>query len=278
YEKYATEKWRSRSVQNVIDEIVMLNRKFGATKFDFIDDNFLGSSRKGYLRAIELSNKLQDLDIDFEFSIDLRLELISEELIEEWEKVGLKNVMIGVESINKFDQDIYNKRINIDLIKEKINILNKFNIKYKLGTILWNPYTTYESLQENFDLLKELNYLETNLLTKVNVYKGTQIYTSLKKMLMGNFYDYTWNFVYAEINELYNVLYKNIALAHFLMNKCKFSNKVEKNIYINNMIFVNNMIRTKKQNEHKKIIDKYQRYLLNILEVSNKDVKKIERN
>lgn len=212
YKHYAYTKWRTRSAQNVINEISSLHEIYGATSFDFIDDNFVGTQREGKQRALEIADMLYSIYGSgfLSFSFDTRVENISEELIRQWARVGLRYVLIGVESISDHDQRIYRKIINKDTVKNALDILDKYNVDYKIGTILWNPETTIDSVLENYYFFREIQYIVEQPLIKINMYKGTSIYEDYKHVSYGRFDAIEWEFLDYRITTVYNDLFRTI--------------------------------------------------------------------
>ena len=266
YKENASCKWRYRSAEHVVEEIIMLYKKYKTTKFDFIDDNFCGSTKMGYNRAICIAKLLLQYNIQFEISFDMRIEWITEEFIDIWNQVGLKSILLGIESINKDDQKLYNKYISTNLIIEKLDIIKKYDIKVKLGTILWNPYTTYDSVIENLIFFRKIGYVDTQPMVKVNVYKGTEIYEKTKDILYGNFYSLQWNFINKDVEIAYEELLFNIKLSYGVMSKFVGQLDMQDKIYKLNCSFILTYLEKKRDAlETTSLIENYRVKLVSIL-------------
>ena len=250
----------------MVEEIIMLYKKYKTTKFDFIDDNFCGSTKMGYNRAICIAKLLLQYNIQFEISFDMRIEWITEEFIDIWNQVGLKSILLGIESINKDDQKLYNKYISTNLIIEKLDIIKKYDIKVKLGTILWNPYTTYDSVIENLIFFRKIGYVDTQPMVKVNVYKGTEIYEKTKDILYGNFYSLQWNFINKDVGIAYEELLFNIKLSYGVMSKFVGQLDMQDKIYKLNCSFILTYLEKKRDAlETTSLIENYRVKLVSIL-------------
>lgn len=238
YEQYASAKWRARSAQSVVNEISSLYQKYGAISFDFIDDNFVGIQGKGIQRALEMADLLYSMygDRFFSFSFDTRVENISEELISRWARIGLRYVLIGIESISTHDQQIYKKIISKKTVKKALSILDKYGIGYKIGVILWNPETTVDSVLENYAFFREIQYIIEQPLIKVNMYKGTRIYQNYKYISHGSFDALDWDFLDHQIAVVYDDLFRTIQSGQQLLENKILNGKNSYVIALNNKL------------------------------------------
>lgn len=259
YQKFASKKWRARAAHNVVGEIIHLYNEYNATAFDFIDDNFVGSTKAGMNRAIEIANLLYAHfpNKELSFSFDTRVENICRELIEPWAKVGLKHVLIGVESVNSNDQRIYRKRISGERVKSAKAILDEYGIEYKIGIILWNPESTVETVLENFDYFDEIAYTIQQPLVRVNMYKGTQIYEEYMPITNGNFYDIDWCFLDKRTEEVYRDLLATMKYSQLVLRSIPSSETAEKMVTLNNQLAKDVLLAAHNCLNYDTIIDTY---------------------
>jgi radical SAM superfamily enzyme YgiQ (UPF0313 family) len=223
YSKYANKKWRYRSAENVVEEIQELYEKYDIDLFDFQDDNFMGLGNSGKERAQKIANLIQGKNIKAKFSFDLRVNDIDSDTLKLWKQVGLEEVLIGVESISEEDLNFYNKRLKPQQILDGIKTLDELGLRYRLGIILFNPFSKIKSINSNLKFMDEINYINPNILQVLNVYEGTKSYEILKEknILKGNYYNYTWNFQDKVTGEYFETCLKALKKSLFIKKRCK---------------------------------------------------------
>lgn len=155
--------WRGRSVSNVIDEIEQLVRQ-GISDFFFIDDEFIPFGIEGSKRAFELSGEIKRRKLDIHYAIYSRADSLSEPIVSELRSSGLYCVFLGVESFSQQVLTRYNKGISSDKNIKAINLLKKYDIHIRLGTILFDSKTTMAELRESIDALVEVSNTKPELL------------------------------------------------------------------------------------------------------------------
>ena len=146
------EKWRSRSIKNIIEEISILNKVYGVNSFKFVDDNFF-SSKGADLRVDEFCKLIKLKKLNIEFRISARANDVTEERFAKLKEAGLYSVSIGVESGNQKSLDLFNKGIVVSRNYRAMKILRKLGIYVQMGFILFNPLTDIESLVSDYKFL-----------------------------------------------------------------------------------------------------------------------------
>jgi len=144
------------SIQYIIKQIKHLNDLYGLLQIPFGDDNFMVNIS----RARKLSKEIHRNFKDMKFGTNIRLESVSTQLISEFKKYGLDNLLIGIESIIpeslKFFNKTQNPELYIKLIYKSIEILKKSNLNsIILDFIIGAPNETKE------DMLKLINFLKS---------------------------------------------------------------------------------------------------------------------
>lgn len=146
---------RLRSVSNLVDEIEYLY-KLGVTEFYFSDDEFLQPGTIGLERVLSFANEIKQRNLIISFSIYSRADCINETIVRKLSEIGLYCVFLGVESFSPSVLKRYNKGLSVEDSFNAINILKKYNIHIRLGTILFDPQTTTEELKSSIVALKEI--------------------------------------------------------------------------------------------------------------------------
>jgi len=113
-------KIRYRSVDNVIDEIVYLKKKYPhIERITFQDDAFSLNSK----RVIEIADRLIDLDLGLKFLMQGTVKGNTEEMFAKMEKAGLENIYVGLESGNQGILDRAKKGIKLKEVEQLFKML-----------------------------------------------------------------------------------------------------------------------------------------------------------
>jgi hypothetical protein len=113
-------------------------------------------------------------------------------------------VFVGIEAGNNSDLVFYNKKATVIDNKRIIQMLKDVDMDVLYGFIFINPYSTEETLKENFKFLLETNCSDMHLyMTRLQVYYNTAIYYKAKKegLLKENYTYKGSSFEYKFIND-----------------------------------------------------------------------------
>ncbi|WP_425447382.1 B12-binding domain-containing radical SAM protein [Dethiothermospora halolimnae] len=149
--------WRSRSSKNVVDEIEMMYKTYGITNFLFMDDNFIGSSKKGRQRVFEICDEIISRNLNISFSFESRVTDVEFILFSKLKQAGLDSVMLGIESGCQRMLDTWNKNITLKDSKKALNILLDLGINCHANFILYDMYSTLDEMEEVYNFMKETN-------------------------------------------------------------------------------------------------------------------------
>jgi len=97
--------WRSRSVDNIMEELHLLSSQ-GYKQFLFVDDNFTLNPK----RVIKLCRRLKKEKVDIEFFAEGRVDNCSREMLQEMVRADCRMIYFGIESANQRILDYYDKR------------------------------------------------------------------------------------------------------------------------------------------------------------------------
>ena len=199
--------WRYRPAQHVVDEIEMLNKRYGARKFTYVDENFIGLGKTGQERAKEICTEILKRNLDIEFYMECRPNDITEEVASLLSQAGCKLVFLGCESgstavLKQLGRGGLTREINI----EALSILKKYGIKFTVGFIMFTPYANMEDIKQNISFLRFAHnqYVENyvriptysvNPFTILLPYKHTRFYEEIlqsRNYTTNNDRDYTY--------------------------------------------------------------------------------------
>lgn len=201
YEDSPGPKWRTRSPEGIADEMEALVRRFGRQPIRFVDDQFVGPGKKGRSTAYRLGEEILSRNIGVQFTCSCRVDDIEEDLFGLLKEAGLKKVFIGVESGTERGLTTFNKRTTVAQNKKALATLDKVGIEYKIGFIFFDPYTTYEEVQQNLRFLSEISPFwqgkkgVLSITPSLIVHGGTPIHARLQRerRLIGNYLRYGYH-------------------------------------------------------------------------------------
>lgn len=173
-------KFRKRSAKNVFDEIKFLNEKYGIKDFFIVDDNF-NIERQ---RCIDLFNLIinSKLKVNLYFTSGLRGDLMDKEFIDLMVEAGTIWVTFGVETVNKRMQNLVNRVMNVEKLKESIEYCCEKEIMVGVFFMIGFPNETKEEAMETLNFVKSIEGITMPYLFGVKFYPGTELYKVAEEM------------------------------------------------------------------------------------------------
>lgn len=168
-------KFRLRSIKNVIDELIDVREKYGYDHFNFRDDTFTITPQ----RTIDICKELKKLEITWE--CDTRIDNLSYDILKIMAESGCKIIRIGVESGNERILKMINKNIDKDKVRQVVRDAKSLGIKVTTYFMVGFPTETRQEIKDSIEFAKELNPNDLSL-SLVTPYLGTQI----KEMMVYN--------------------------------------------------------------------------------------------
>lgn len=169
-----TRKHRVRSIENILDEIELLNKKYGTKRIHF-DDSLFCSKKEWFTMFCEkyaergLSKKVQ-------WGFEIRIDTASREMFKQAKDVGCIYTFFGVESGSEKVLKKANKGYSKDSIIEKVTAAKQAGIdSVNISVILGLPYETKETIEETLKLIEKLpcDGVGINIL---DIYPGTEVF------------------------------------------------------------------------------------------------------
>jgi anaerobic magnesium-protoporphyrin IX monomethyl ester cyclase len=103
--RLARDLWRSRSVDNILEELHLLSSQ-GYKQFLFVDDNFTLNPK----RVIKLCQRMRREKVDVEFFAEGRVDNCPQGMLKEMSKANCKMIYFGIENASQKVLDYYDKR------------------------------------------------------------------------------------------------------------------------------------------------------------------------
>jgi anaerobic magnesium-protoporphyrin IX monomethyl ester cyclase len=169
-------KFRSRSPDNVVDEIEELIDQYQINDIGFMDDTFMLNKR----RANDIANEIKARDIDLSFVASSRVDSVDQNLLQNMKSAGLKTIYYGVESGSQRILDLMKKGITLKQAEDAVKSAKNVDLEVLTSFILGYPGETEEDMNKTIDFSTKLDsdYSQYSILTP---FPGTPIYNELKE-------------------------------------------------------------------------------------------------
>ncbi len=173
----ASHRHRKRSIGNVMEEIEFLNKKYGIKELLIEDENFISDRRL----LQEFCDSLLQTNKGYTWSCPsgVRLSCVNLEDLRLMEKAGCHSISVGIEFGSQRIHDLTKKRLTLDVIREKVGLLTKTNIRITGFFLLAIPGETLAEMKETvkFAITLPLHRIQINNFMPL---PGSEIWKVLK--------------------------------------------------------------------------------------------------
>jgi anaerobic magnesium-protoporphyrin IX monomethyl ester cyclase len=167
--------WRSRSVDNIMEELHLLSSQ-GYKQFLFVDDNFTLNPK----RVIKLCQRLKKDRVDIEFFAEGRVDNCPKDMLQEMVRGNCRMIYFGIENATQKVLDYYDKRTTPKQAEDATRKARKAGIDVIVASfILGAPHETRKEIQHTLDFAKKIqvDIPQFNILA---TFPGTDIWEELK--------------------------------------------------------------------------------------------------
>ncbi len=167
-------KFRSRSPDNVVDEIEELIDKYQISDIGFTDDTFMLNKR----RANDIADEIKARDLDLSFVASSRVDRVNRSLLQNLKSSGMNTIYYGVESGSQRILDLMEKNITLKNAEDAVKIAKNVGLEVLTSFIMGYPGETEDDLNKtiNFSIKLDPDYCQYSILTP---FPGTKIYNEL---------------------------------------------------------------------------------------------------
>jgi anaerobic magnesium-protoporphyrin IX monomethyl ester cyclase len=171
--------YRARSPSNILTEMLEVVKSSRQNNIGFVDDEFIGSGKKGIQRTLAFCDALEAAQTQVVFGIQCRADSIERDLFLRLKTVGLKHVYVGIESVSSRQLKLFNKNVVKDQNRRALEILDELNIEYNIGLILYDPYSQLEEIADTARFLRSIQGFPLGL-NGLNILPGTPLYERVR--------------------------------------------------------------------------------------------------
>lgn len=158
----------ARSLEDIVCELSQIRE----TEIYIVDDDFL----VGRQRILDFCDLLEKKNIRKRYLIYGRADFIAanEDVIRRFKEMGLRAVIVGLESCDSRQLDDYNKRTNVKINEKAVRILKKYDVEC-YGTFILGLDWRWADFYALYKWIKKLGLIFVNL-QPLTPLRGTDIY------------------------------------------------------------------------------------------------------
>lgn len=160
--------FRGQSVPYVLDALEKAVTRSSVKMVQIKDDTFTTNKK----RVIELCQGIRQRKIQFLWSCDTRVDVLSDDLLREMRLAGCQRLSLGVETGSPSILDKINKRITVQKIEHAAAMAKRVGIQVRFYMMLGNRGETAETFQETLDFLARVKPHQY-IFSCLTIYPGT---------------------------------------------------------------------------------------------------------
>lgn len=207
---------RLRNIENVVEEMKILKKRYGVNYFSMHDELFVFPKK----RVFDFYQALKENNLKIKFNCNARVDIFDKEVAICLKKSGCTFLNFGMESSDQNVLDLMHKNTTVEQNIQAAEIAREIGIGLGLNFIWGNKGDTEESLRNNVELIKKYNtYDQIRTIRPVTSYPGCELYyEAIEKGLLAGPEDFfnkfknsdllTVNFTDIPEEKFYKLLFK----------------------------------------------------------------------
>jgi anaerobic magnesium-protoporphyrin IX monomethyl ester cyclase len=172
-------KFRFRSADSVVDEMIAINRSYGTRHFYFVDDAMSMDRR----RIEEICRRLIDERLGFTWNMMTRIDAVDEELLALVARAGCVQIDYGVESGNPETLKKIHKPHTAEMVRRIVPLTRRYGIRPVGFFILGFPWEDSQATDTTLQLMRDLSpyiVFQPAIASVIIPFPGTEIYDRYK--------------------------------------------------------------------------------------------------
>jgi len=164
-------KYRANCPDYVINEVRLLNEKFGVKEIKFYDDVFTFDKK----RVVSICTQLKEMGVDIPWTCETRVNLVDEELLGIMKDSGCYMIAYGVESGNQGILNSLKKDITLEQAIRAFELTKEAGIETVAYFMIGAPWETPDAIKDTIEFAKKLDpdFVQFSTTTP---YPGTELY------------------------------------------------------------------------------------------------------
>jgi radical SAM superfamily enzyme YgiQ (UPF0313 family) len=168
--------YRVRNPKKVVDDMQMLQNKYGQSQFTFYDDAFTVNRQ----HTLEMCDDIKARKLDAEWDCETRVDMVDKELLTRMRDAGCITIWFGVESGSEKILSQMHKKIKLEQVKEAFKTAQKVGLMTIASAVIGFPGETEETAWETINFINSLNPDDIGCYV-ATPYPGTPMYEEVIK-------------------------------------------------------------------------------------------------
>jgi anaerobic magnesium-protoporphyrin IX monomethyl ester cyclase len=172
-------KFRFRSADSVVDEMIAIHRDYGTCHFYFVDDAMTMDRR----RTEQICRRMIDEQLGFTWNMMTRIDAVDEELLALAARAGCVQIDYGVESGNPDPLKRIHKPHTAEMVRRIVPLTRRYGIRPVGFFILGFPWEDPRSTEATLQMMKDLSpyiVFQPAIASIIIPFPGTEIYERYK--------------------------------------------------------------------------------------------------
>jgi len=176
--------WLFRSPKNIVDELELLNKKYGFRHFEIADDCFTVNRK----RVKEICREMIKRKLDILWFCETRVDCVDSAMLNLMRKAGCYVIAYGVETGDKKLMKSIGKGVTLESVEKAVSLTKKAGIRVQMYLMVGNHNESEGSIESTIKLVKKTEPDEFPV-SVTRVYPGTRLYqVACKKGFMDDSY------------------------------------------------------------------------------------------
>lgn len=172
--------WRTRSIENIVDEIELLY-KSGVTHIKMVDDSFVDGTRDEKW-CCDFADEIEKRGISVKLRGQIRTDKITDSILKDLKRAGFFSFACGIENGSQTALSRMNKKATLEDNKKALELFKKYGYIVQMGYILFDKDTTFEELEENYEFMSKYDFAVTKgIFSEMFSAEGTKLNTRLRE-------------------------------------------------------------------------------------------------
>lgn len=171
--------WRTRSIENIVDEIDELYNN-GVSYIKMVDDSFIDGTRDEKW-ANDFANEIEKRGIKVRLRGQIRADKVTDSILYNLKRAGFFSFACGIENGSATALKRMNKTATIGDNERALELFKKYNYLVQMGFILFDKETTLKELEDNYSFLKQYDFTITKgIFSEMYSAEGTKLNSKLR--------------------------------------------------------------------------------------------------
>ena len=147
-------KWRHRSPENIIAEMIELRDKYRVTELFFLDDHLIGD-REYFMKLMEMMIE-KNIGLSWNIPNGVRVDYLDAEILQKMKAAGCNLLVLGVQSGSQKMINLMNTGLDLKKVEPIVTEAHRIGLNMAAFLIIGYPGETREDFYESIKFCKNL--------------------------------------------------------------------------------------------------------------------------